>query len=66
MDQIKGNGLPYKAQQSRKENAKNDGYVTTCVRCRFGIFKDHEYEWAGTDGLVHINCNDPRLENAAT
>jgi hypothetical protein len=62
--ELKGNGLSF--THNRKEGAKGDEYVTTCVRCRFGIFKNHEYEWAGTDGLVHINCNDPRLENAET
>lgn len=57
-----GAGLPF--VNRGKEGAREDTYITTCLRCRFGIFKTHEYEWSRGDGLVHINCDDPRLDNA--
>jgi hypothetical protein len=37
-----------------------DYYISHCIDCRRGIFSNHKYEWRGGDGLVHIDCDNPR------
>ena len=43
-----------------------DRYISHCTYCIKGIFSNHKYHWVGGDGLVHLDCEDPRGENEAT
>jgi hypothetical protein len=33
-----------------------DGYLSHCIYCKHGIFKNQPHEWRNCDGIVHTEC----------
>jgi hypothetical protein len=45
----------FKTTFNDRKDKPEDGYLTSCKKCRKGIFKNQEHEWTPS-GLIHTGC----------